>query len=113
MNLGQRVVFCHTVDKYFHLMLIAFKTISVVHLTYLDAYRRFTLNVTLRRVRIILLPRQSRSTAYRQTHNQINHTSIDRRWHLITLNKRSFRGTKGGFTHSMPFPCRSPAMPRC
>jgi len=59
MNLGQRIVFCFTVDKYFHLLLIAFKTISVVHLTYLDLYRQFTLNVTLRRFRIILLPWQN------------------------------------------------------
>jgi len=61
MKLGQRIVFCYTVDKYFHLLLIAFKTISVVHLRYLGLsywkqYRRFTLSVTLKSVLIIFLP---------------------------------------------------------
>jgi len=36
IKLGQRIVLCYTVDKYFHLLLIAFKTITVVHLRYLD-----------------------------------------------------------------------------
>jgi hypothetical protein len=36
MKLGQQIVFCYTVDKYFNLLLITFKTISLVHLTYPD-----------------------------------------------------------------------------
>jgi hypothetical protein len=35
MKLGERIVFCYTVDKYFNLLLIAFKTLSVVQLPYL------------------------------------------------------------------------------
>jgi hypothetical protein len=85
LELGQRIVYCYTVDKYFHLLLIAFKTISVVQLRYLDfnywkQYRQFTLKVT-------------------QTHSQINQTSIDRSWHLNTLSELSLRGTDWDTDH--------------